>query len=149
MTPGQGRGVPSGVVSAPDVQAAPAETTDSSHDLWVLFSAIMLLAGGCVNLLSGLVAVEKGGYFDNHLLFSSLKVWGWTVVGAGVVSIAAGALLFFNTRPWARWLAVGVCFLDAILQTAFFRAFPFWSALTIGLDGLVIYGLVVHGGQTD
>jgi hypothetical protein len=95
------------------------------------------------------VAVEKGGYFDNNLLFSSLKVWGWAVVVAGVFSIIAAALLFFTNRPSARWLAIAVCFADAILQIAFFRAFPFWSAFAVGLDGLVIYGLVVHGGQLD
>jgi hypothetical protein len=136
-------------VTTPEPQAGQAETVDPGHELWVLFAAIMLLASGCVNLLSGLVGVEKGGYFDNHLLFSSLKAWGWTVFGAGVLCIAAGAMLFFLRRPWVRWLAIAVCFLDALLQIAFFRAFPFWSALTVGLDGLVIYGLVVHGGQVD
>src|SRR6476661_2575302 len=84
-----------GAVTTPEPQAG--------HELWVLFAAIMLLASGCVNLLSGLVGVEKGGYFDNHLLFSCLRVWGWTVFGAGVLCIAAGATLFFLRRPWVRW----------------------------------------------
>jgi hypothetical protein len=135
-------------VSTPDTETA-RDGSASADELWVVFAAIMLVAGGVINLLDGLVAVAKGGYFDNHLLFSSLKVWGWTIFAAGIVSIIAGAMLFFETGPKARWLAIIVCFVDAILQIAFFRAFPFWSAFAVGLDGLVIYALVVHGGQLD
>jgi hypothetical protein len=34
-----------------------------------------------------------------------------------------------------------------IFQMAFLPSFPFWGLLILFVDGLILYGLLVHGGR--
>jgi hypothetical protein len=50
-------------------------------------------------------------------------------------------------QTWATVVAVGLAALSALANMVFIAAYPFSSAVLIALDLLVIYALVVHGGE--
>jgi hypothetical protein len=61
-----------------------------------------------------------------------------------VVAAGLGAI---TGQTWARVVGVVVAAVSALLNVAFLAAYPIWSALMIALDVLVIWALIVHGGQ--
>jgi hypothetical protein len=52
-------------------------------------------------------------------------------------------------ESWARWTAVVLAALSAILQVGVLPAFPLWALIVIALDVLVIYGLTARWEHTS
>ena len=48
-----------------------------------------------------------------------------------------------------RWVGVGIASVNAIVQSLFIPAYPFWSLTLLTLDILVIYGLVAYGKRVE
>ena len=69
------------------------------------------------------------------LVFAALQL----AVSAGIF---AGAL-------WARVLGVVGAGLNVMAQFAFMSVYPAWSWFIIAVNGLVIYGLTVHGDEVS
>lgn len=116
---------------------------------WIWFAAVMLIVLGAFNVLSGLVALFRRGYYivgDSGVLVFSLLGWGWIHLIIGVLAIAAGIVLFKGAM-WARVAAIVLVGINALSQLAFLAAYPVWATLIIALDVLVIWAIVVHGGE--
>lgn len=113
---------------------------------WVPFAGTMILIAGCMNLIHGIAAISDSKIFTRHfeLVISNLHTWGWAVAILGGVQILAALGIYAGNR-YARWLGVAVACVNALVQLTFASAFPIWSLTIVGLDVLVIYGLVVHG----
>jgi hypothetical protein len=47
-------------------------------------------------------------------------------------------------KSWARWLAIGLIFVNTIAQVGFLAAYPVWSAILIALDVFVLYALTAR-----
>lgn len=118
---------------------------------WIWFAAVMLIVLGAFNALSGLVALFRRGYYvvgDSGVLLFSLVGWGWIHLVIGVLAIAAGIVLFKGAM-WARVAAIVLVAINALTQLAFLAAYPVWATLIIALDVLVIWAIVVHGGELE
>jgi hypothetical protein len=117
---------------------------------WRLFAAIMLGCAAALNLIDGVVALSKSAFFvgDAEYVFSDLRTWGWILLGFGVVQ-ALAALALMNRNQLARWFAIAVAAVNAVVQLTWIQAYPFWSLTIFALDILVIYGLAVYGGRHD
>ncbi|HEX5559250.1 MAG TPA: hypothetical protein VFX13_16655 [Gaiellales bacterium] len=117
---------------------------------WRLFAAIMLGCAAALNLIDGVVALSKSAFFvgDAEYVFSDLRTWGWILLGFGVVQ-ALAALALTTRSQAARWFAIAVAAVNAVVQLTWIQAYPFWSLTLFALDILVIYGLVVYGGRHD
>jgi len=50
-------------------------------------------------------------------------------------------------QNWARVVGVVFAVLNALVNLAFIAAYPVWITLTIVLDIIVIYALIVHGRE--
>lgn len=111
---------------------------------WRTFAGTMIFLSGLFNLLDGIVAVTNGHYLVNQLVWSNLTTWGWIMVAFGAVEILAG-LAIFGGATWAAMFGIVVTMLNALGQLAFLRSFPVWSAIIIGVDILIIYGLTAYG----
>jgi hypothetical protein len=46
-------------------------------------------------------------------------------------------------------LGVIVAILNALAQLTIMPSYPFWALIIIALDVIVIYALVVHGGEAE
>ena len=117
---------------------------------WVVFGGVILIMLGTFQVIEGLIAVFDDGFFlvrPSGLVVSvDYNTWGWTHVIIGVVAALAGIGLLTGNMA-ARIVGVGVAFLSALVNLAFISAYPVWSVILITLDVIVIYAIIVHGGE--
>jgi hypothetical protein len=60
------------------------------------------------------------------------------------IIVAVTAFGLFSNNPTARFLAIVLVALNAVVQIVWFPAAPVWAFLIILLDVVIIYGLTVH-----
>lgn len=117
---------------------------------WVGFAGTMLVLVGSFHAIQGLVAIFRDDYYlvasSGLVVNLDYTAWGWVHLVGGVVVVAVG-LGAIAGQSWARVVGVVVAGLSALVNVSFLAAYPIWSALMIGLDVLVIWALMVHGGQ--
>jgi hypothetical protein len=126
---------------------APSRSRERSQASgWAVFAAVMLLVIGGLDALYGLAAILNneivvvGGH---GVIVADITVWGWIslLLGLGLMLIGAGLLAGMSV---ARWTAVFVVAVGAILQLPWFPAAPLWSILIISLSVIVIYELTAR-----
>jgi hypothetical protein len=107
---------------------------------WITFAGIMLVMVGFFNVINGIAAIANSNYLVHQLLFANMHAWGWFFLIWGVIPIFAGA-------PWGAIVGVVTAFFNVIAQLSWARTYPVWSISAMVIDVLVIYALVVYGGQ--
>jgi hypothetical protein len=114
---------------------------------WVVFAAVMLTLLGTLHAIQGFLALFDDGYFvargSDQLVLVEYTAWGVAMLCWGLLMIAAGIGLARGSG-WARWFAVFVVFVSAILQLGFLPAYPILSALLIVLDVIVLFALTAR-----
>lgn len=117
---------------------------------WIIFAATMMLMMGTFHAIAGLVAIFRDDYYlvnkNGLVLHVDYTAWGWTYLIGGIIMVAAGAALFAG-QMWARVVAVVLAMASAVLNMAFFSAYPWWSAIMITFDILVVWAVTVHGSE--
>ena len=114
---------------------------------WVVFASIMLAVVGMINVVQGLTALLDETYFvvqsGNELLLGDFTLWGIVLLIWGGAQIAAGMGL--NTgHGWARVVAIGLCGVGILVQTAFLAAYPIWALMVIALNVVVLFALTAR-----
>jgi hypothetical protein len=117
---------------------------------WVFFAGILMFTVGIVNIIEGLVALFNDKYYlvrPNGLVVSlDFTAWGWALLLFGLLLVFAGYGALVG-QTWARVTGVILAVVNAVVNLAFVPAYPIWTIIVITLDVLVIYALVVHGGE--
>ena len=144
-------GRPSGSMSQPNLaNEYPGQSGASGWTGWVVFAGIMMVLLGVFHAIQGLVALFQDEYFlvskSGLTLHIDYTAWGWIQLISGVIVFAAGLAVFVG-QVWARTVGVLVAMLSAIVNVGFLAAYPIWSTMMIVLDVLIIWALVVHGGE--
>ena len=123
------------------------------HTGWVgfvEFAGVMMVLLGLFHALQGLVALFQNDYFlvgtSRLLVHANYTAWGWTHLLIGVLIVVTGVSLVVG-RLWARVVAVVLAVGSALVNAVFLAAYPFWSAIMIALDVLVIWAVTVHGRE--
>jgi hypothetical protein len=119
---------------------------------WKVFAGMVIMLAGAFNVADGLVAITDHTYFakaggtDQLPITNDLKTWGWVVFIWGLVLLVSGGLIFVG-NAFGRVVGLVAAIGNAIVQLGFLAHYPFWSAIIILVDVLVIYALAVHGGR--
>jgi len=120
---------------------------------WAIFAAFIMMLVGVFDIIEGLVAIfdddwllVQGGRDDTTYVIKNASAFGWVVLIIGVLLILAG-LAVLRGAVWGRLIGVVMAGLAAIAHLGTLDSHPFWSLTIILLSVLVIYGLVVHGGE--
>ena len=113
---------------------------------WVGFAGTMLVIVGFVNIIDGIAAISDSKYIVPQLLFSNLHAWGWFMLIWGVVQILAG-LAVYSGASWGAFVGILTASLNFIAQLSWAHTNTVWALVAMTLDVLVIYALVVYGGQ--
>ncbi len=118
---------------------------------WRVFAGVMIMLVGIFNVIDGIVTVANPHYFtvyssgySHHLVFGSLKSWGWAILIVGAVQFLA-ALAIFAQRGWGSVVGIIVAGLSAIGQLLYLGVDPWWSVIVIAIDVMIIYGLAAYG----
>jgi hypothetical protein len=119
---------------------------------WILFAAVLLIMVGVLQVIEGLVAFFNDGYYvvgaDQLAVPVDYTVWGWAQMLVGVLAVLTGVGLLTGNMV-ARGAAVLLTSVSALTSLAFVAAAPAWSVIVIGVDVLVIFAIVVHGGELE
>ncbi len=118
---------------------------------WVVFASIMLIMAGVFGIIDGLVALIHDEVYlvtEDQIVAFDFTTWGWIHLIVGIIVTTAGFAVM-SGQLWARMVGVLAATASAIAQIAFITAFPLWSVLVIGIDVLIIYGLLVHGEEVE
>lgn len=123
---------------------------ESAWASWVQFAAVMLFLVGSLHVIEGLVALFRDQVYvvsEKHLVIGvDYTTWGWLHLIVGVVMILVGAGLLTG-RMIARIFGVAIAFISTLMNIAFMPAYPFWSAILILIDIVVIWAIIVHGKE--
>jgi uncharacterized membrane protein (DUF2068 family) len=115
----------------------------------VVFAGSLLGIAAVANLIYGIVLLVN----DDWIVLAPGAVVTFDLTTVGVVYLFFAALqLFvamgiFHGDLWARVLAIIAASLNLLAQFAFMSVYPGWSWVVIILNGLIIYGLAVHGDE--
>jgi hypothetical protein len=130
--------------------AADSRDVSTAWTGWVIFGGVMLIMMGAFQIIQGLVALFDDGFYlvrANGLVVNvNYNTWGWVHTIIGAVALLAGVGLMAGNMA-ARVVGVAAAFLSALVNLAFLSAYPVWSAIVITLDVIVIYAIIVHGGE--
>jgi hypothetical protein len=127
--------------SARHVRSAPAAVPRSG---WMTFSGLMLILAGSFTIVHALAAIQRSNYLSDHVLFSSLRGWGWFFLVWGILGVLAGFGVL-GGATWAILVGIGVAFVNCLGQLSWAATYPVWALSAMVLDVLVIYGLMVYG----
>lgn len=116
---------------------------------WVYFAGIMMMLAGIFQFIAGLVAIYRNEVYvvgANNLLVFDYSQWGWLHLIIGVLLFLASFSVFAG-GAFGRALGSMLAGLSAIANFAFFTAYPLWTIIIISIDVMIIYALLVHGGE--
>ncbi|HEY4609957.1 MAG TPA: hypothetical protein VIH06_12150 [Ilumatobacteraceae bacterium] len=117
---------------------------------WIVFAGTMMIITGAFNVIQSLVALADDEFYvvtPNHLVTFDLTQWGWIHLIMGIVLILVG-LALFKESMWAVITGIIIVSLNMISQFAFMSAYPVWSIVAIAVDLMVLWALIVHGGES-
>jgi hypothetical protein len=116
---------------------------------WIYFAAILMLVAGVFQGIVGLTALLNDTVYiisPAFLAFLDLTAWGWVHLLIAVALITGGISLF-SGRLWGRILGVVAGASALLTNMVFIATYPLWSIAAIVVNILIIYALVVHGGE--
>ena len=112
---------------------------------WIVFAGIMLVIVGTMNILDGVWAIRaQDTALDTIFFKNNLEAWGWLYLILGIVVFAAGVGVF-RRSAWAIAVGVAVAAIGAVLNMLWIFQYPVESLVLIGLNVLVLYGLILYG----
>ncbi|MCU7726002.1 hypothetical protein ODJ79_19940 [Actinoplanes sp. KI2] len=131
--------------------ARPGEATGLTKWVgWVLFTGVVMMVSGLISLIQGFVALFDDDFYlvkaESLAIDLSYTTWGWVLVAFGVMLLGAGYAVMFG-YTWARFLALIVVFVHAMINMTFLASYPIWSIIAIALDLIAIYAIAVHGAE--
>jgi len=114
----------------------------------IVFASILLFVDGFFNMIYGIAAIHQSHVFvaNAHYVFGDLRAWGWITLIIAILQLAAGAGVMAGNQL-ARWFAVAVVGLSAIVMMFFIPAYPFWALTIIAIDVVALYGLCAYGSR--
>lgn len=117
---------------------------------WVVFAGVTLILIGFFQAIEGFVALFRDSYYavrpSGLVVHVNYTTWGWTHLILGIVAALTGIGLLAGNML-ARVIGVALAVVSAVVNLAFISAAPVWSLVVISLDVIVIFAILVHGGE--
>lgn len=116
---------------------------------WIGFASFMLYLAGFFSIVAGLVALFTDTVYvigEQAIWALDYTQWGWIHIIVGVLALVAGGSLM-QGKGFGRVIAVLVAFSSAVANMLFIPIYPIWALLIIVIDVLIIYAVIVHGGE--
>lgn len=128
------------------MSAEPSSGRGSSRGQdWATFVVVLFFILGCFSLIDGIAALVADDHFRvDELLFGDLALWGVIYLVVGALQLCAAWLIHRGSEAGAL-LGMTLAACSAVVALLSIGAYPVWSVIILGLDGLVIYVLTVYG----
>ena len=123
---------------------------DRRGEGWLTFAAVVLGVAGIMRIFDAIWAFRYHGVlpenFEAAIFGHSLKTYGWIYLIVAAVLIVC-AVLVLSGSQLARWVGVAAGAFIAISAVWWMPYYPVWSLTYIAIGALVIYALVMYGGN--
>ena len=117
---------------------------------WIMFAAIFMVTIGTLNAIQGLAALFRDEAYwvtlNGAVVAFDVTTWGWIHLIFGILLVIVGVLLMRGST-FARVVGIGLVALNMVAQFSWSTLYPFWALIVIALDIVILYALVVHGGE--
>jgi uncharacterized membrane protein HdeD (DUF308 family) len=115
---------------------------------WLMFAGIVVLIAGVLNVIWGFAAIDGANFFleDERYVIGDLNTMGWTMLVIGIVQLIA-AFSIWAGGEFGRWIGVIGATIGAIGALLSIPGYPLWAVCVFGIQFLVLYGLLAHGGH--
>jgi hypothetical protein len=124
---------------------ARSSTTSTRRGGWTTFAGVMFIAAAGINALWGISALVNDKYFSvDKLLFGDLAMWGAIYLAFAAVFVVIGLLILLGSTLGIMLGAV-IAVVHGWTALLTIGAYPLWAVTVIVIDGLISYGLLVHG----
>jgi hypothetical protein len=131
-----------GLMHVPTERPAAAQPTGRG---WMAFAGTMLLIASAFNALYGFTAILNDDYLaEEEFLYGTVTLWGWLAIGIAVVMLITAIGLFAGSGI-ASLFGILIAAVNALVHVMAIGGHPVWSIIVLVVDGLIIYGLTVHG----
>jgi hypothetical protein len=119
---------------------------------YLVFAAVMLVLIGVLAVMQGLTALLNEDFYavtrQGLMVTADYEAWGWLHLALGVGAVLTGWGLQ-RGNAFARLAGITVAVLVIMVNLAFLPAYPWWSAMMIAFNLLVLYAITVHGEEVS
>ena len=113
----------------------------------VVFTAVLLMIVGTINIIYGIGALDDANIFvnDTRFILDDLNTLGWVLIILGVVQLTGGfSLIAGNTYGRVIGIIGGsLGAIGALLSIG--GNYPWWSLGVFALCVYVVHGLIIFG----
>lgn len=112
-----------------------------------LFTAMMLIVVGVLNVFYGIGALDNANVFagDTRLVFDDLNTYGWFLIVLAAIQLTGGFSLAAG-NAYGRVIGITAGTLGAIgALISVGGAYPWWSLGVFALCVYIVHGLVIFG----
>lgn len=116
---------------------------------WSVFAGVLMILVGIFQSIVGLMAIARDTvYFVGPYTIASLDItqWGWVHLVVALLIMLAGFSVL-KGHMYGRIVGVLLAMISAVVNMLFLPAYPIWSLLVIVIDMVIIYSLIVYGGE--
>ena len=129
---------------------APMERRQTGWVGWIVFAGVFMIVAGVLGAIEGLAGILRDEeYFltqGGSVLVFDITAWGWIHLLLGIAMAVVGYLLIQGSTVGAV-AAIIVVTLHLVSQFVWIGAYPWWSLIVIALDVLILYAIIIHGGE--
>jgi len=117
---------------------------------FVTFAGVLAVMIGLFNTIGGIAAITKDDTIKaqaHQVLFGiDYNVWGWFWLILGVVQVIVGGLILARSSVG---LILGITWatISATLTIFVIFVFPIYALVVLGVDILIIWGLLEHADE--
>lgn len=137
-------------MSASDEYGSASRQPETGWVGWIVFAAVFMVTIGALNAIQGLAALFRDEAYwvtlGGDVLVFDVTAWGWIHLIFGILLVVVGVLLMQGST-FARVVGIALVALNLMAQFSWSTLYPFWSLTVMAIDVLIIYALVVHGGE--
>lgn len=122
---------------------------DTKTSGWVVFAGVVIAIAAAANLIYAITLLAN----DDWIVITPEALIRFDTTTMGVILLVFAAFQFFvamgvfSGALWARVLGIVGASLNAVAQFSFMSVYPAWSWFILIVNGLIIYGLAVHGDE--
>jgi hypothetical protein len=116
---------------------------------WIAFAAMMMVVTGIFGVISGLAAIVRDETYvqaNGNIWVFDQTSWGWIHLIVGLLVTFVGVKML-QGKPFGMAIGAGIVVLHMMTQFAWMGMYPWWSMVVIAIDVLILYALIVHGGE--
>jgi hypothetical protein len=126
----------------------PAARVPTAGSGWIAFAGVMLMVAGAIDVLNAIWAFRHDDNAFTAAVWDNLTAWGVIYLLVGIGLIVTGYYIW-QRAPWAIMTGIVVATIGAIMHAFWLFSYPLASIILVGLNVLVIYGLVVYGSEEE